>query len=86
MTTSDRQATEGSPRKPTARAGQSRSWFPGRYVPVRVVQGLEVFPPQRRGCVQVSRTTLHGTAAELRALAWQMLRAADVLEDRPRAG
>lgn len=86
MNTAARQPNEDRPREWAARTGQSRAWFPGRYVPIRMLQGLEVFPPQRRGCVQVSRTTLHGTASELRVLAWQMLQAAAVLEGRRPAG
>jgi hypothetical protein len=80
MTVSTPQAQHGRSRDQASPTGHSRAWFPGRYVPVRAVQGLEVFPPQRRGCVQVSRTTLHGTAAELRALALQMLHVARLLD------
>jgi hypothetical protein len=69
----------------TTQRNRSQAWFPGRYVPVRHVQGVEVLPcaPQRRGGVQVAKTTIHGTAAELRALAVQMLAAAEAVEPTP---
>ncbi len=64
---------------------RSQAWFrPGRYVPVSYVHGLEVLADPRGG-VRLGEGTLHGTAAELRGLAVQMLRAADALEGRPRA-
>ncbi|MBO3744879.1 hypothetical protein J5X84_02285 [Streptosporangiaceae bacterium NEAU-GS5] len=59
---------------------RSQSWFPGLYVPVSHIRGIEFFADQRRGGVRVAKTTIHGTAAELRALAAQILRAADRLE------
>lgn len=60
---------------------RSQSWFPGLYVPVRHIRGIEIAPemPRRVG-VRVFKTTIHGTAAELRHLATQMLAAADRLE------
>jgi hypothetical protein len=65
-------------------AKRSQAWFPGRYVPVRHIQGVEVLP-RRRGNVQVAKTTIHGTASELRHLAAQMLRAADLVDPKPPA-
>jgi hypothetical protein len=67
-------------------------------MPVSNVLGIEVLAESRRG-VQVGRTTIHGTAGELRELAAQILRAVGVVEaternaresglepgDRPRA-
>ncbi len=49
---------------------RSQAWFPGRYVRLRHLHGVEVMPtePRRHGGVQVSKTTIHGTATELRAL------------------
>lgn len=63
---------------------RSQAWFPGRYVPVRHIQGVEVLSLPRQG-VQVGSTTIHGTAPELRALAAQMQRAAALLEGSPAA-
>ncbi|MEV4161446.1 hypothetical protein [Nonomuraea dietziae] len=63
---------------------RSQAWFPGVYVPVRHIRGIEFFPEQRRGGVRVAKTTIHGTAPELRALAAAILRAADRL-DAPKA-
>lgn len=64
---------------------RSQAWFrPGRYVPVSYVHGLEVLAHPRGG-VRLGDGTLHGTAAELRDLANQMLRAAEVLEGGARA-
>jgi hypothetical protein len=66
-------------------ARRSQAWFrPGRYVPVSYVHGLEVLSGSRGG-VRLGEGTLHGTATELRGLAEQMLRAAEVLEGRPSA-
>ncbi|KWX02747.1 hypothetical protein C3Y87_03910 [Carbonactinospora thermoautotrophica] len=67
------------------RSNRSQAWFrPGRYVPVVYmpvsnIRGVEVLS-QSRGGVQISKTTIHGTAAELRALAVQILRAAEAIE------
>lgn len=64
---------------------RSQAWFrPGRYVPVvrmpvSNICGVEVLAESRRG-VQVGRTTIHGTAGELRELAAQILRAAVSIE------
>lgn len=56
---------------------RSQAWFPGhRYIPVRLIQGVEVFP-RRRGRVRIGTTTIHGSAAQLRALAAEIERAAD---------
>jgi hypothetical protein len=64
---------------------RSQAWFrPGRYVPVSYVHGLEVLSDSRGG-VRLRDGTLHGTAAELRVLARQMLRAAAVLEGPSRS-
>ena len=64
---------------PNART-RSQSWTrPGIYVAVRQFSGIEVMDARRRG-VQIGRHTIHGTAAELRALAAQMLRAAELAE------
>jgi hypothetical protein len=66
-------------------AKRSQAWFrPGRYVPVSYVHGLEVLA-EARGGVRLGDGTLHGTAAELRGLAAQMLRAADVIDSHPQA-
>ena len=68
-----------------AHGNRSQAWFrPGRYVPVihmpvTNIGGVEVLRESRRG-VQVGRTTIHGTAGELRELAAQILRAAGVVE------
>ena len=65
---------------------RSQAWFrPGWYVPVSCVHGLEVLADSRGG-VRLGDGTLHGTAAELRTLAVQLIRAAAALEDRARAG
>ena len=67
----------GTPRR-------SQAWFrPGRYVPVSYVHGLEVLADSRGG-VRLGEGTLHGTAAELRGLAAQLLRAAEAVEGRMR--
>ncbi len=58
---------------------RSQAWFPGRYVPIRHLHGAEIFT-EPRGGVQVNRTTLTGTAAELRSLSAQLLRAANRLD------
>ena len=65
---------------------RSQAWFPGRYVRLRDLHGVEVLPalPRRRhGGVRLSKTTLHGTAAELRALAVQLLDAAERVDPTP---
>ncbi|WP_329258754.1 hypothetical protein OG417_21350 [Actinoallomurus sp. NBC_01490] len=52
---------------------RSQAWSrPGRYFPVRHIQGVEVLD-QPRGGVGVNGTTLHGAAEELRDLASQLL-------------
>lgn len=71
--------------RPAVRGNRSQAWFrPGRYVPVihmpvRNIGGIEVLADSRRG-VQVGRTTIHGTAGELRELAAQLLRASAATE------
>jgi hypothetical protein len=65
---------------------RSQAWFPGRYIAVRYITGLEVLREQPRrlhGGVAVSKTVIHGTARELRALAAQLLDAADRVEAEP---
>jgi len=66
-------------------ASRSQAWFPGRYVRFRHLNGVEVLPKQRcrHGGVQVSKTTIHGTATELRALAVQLLAAAERVDPTP---
>lgn len=55
---------------------RSQAQRPGAvYVPVQRFTGVEVMAP--RFGVQVSKHTIHGSAAELRALAAALLRAAD---------
>ena len=61
---------------------RAQAWFPGRYVPVSHIHGVEILDRPRTG-VRVDRTTIHGTADELRVLAVQMLKAANAM-DRPR--
>lgn len=63
---------------------RAQSWFPGVYVSIRHIQGVEFASESRRTGVRVFRTTLHGTASELRNFAAQLLAAADRLE-APRA-
>ncbi len=64
----------------TGNARRSQAWFrPGRYVPVSYVHGLEVLEHPRGG-VRLGDGTLHGTAAELRGLAVQLLRAAAAVD------
>ncbi|MGH3840567.1 MAG: hypothetical protein ACRDS0_03845 [Pseudonocardiaceae bacterium] len=60
---------------------RTQAWFPGVYVPIRHIHGVEIFE-QPRGGVCVNRNTLHGTAAELRQLGSQLLLAAHRLERR----
>lgn len=72
--------------KKTTAPNRSQSWFPGHYVRVRDLHGIEVLPnePRRRhGGVRLSKSTLHGTAAELRALAVQLLAAAHRVDPIP---
>jgi hypothetical protein len=52
---------------------RSQAWNrPGRYFPVRHIQGIEVLDQPRRG-VGVNGTTIHGSAEELRDFASQLL-------------
>jgi hypothetical protein len=64
-----------------ARSRRSQAWFPGKYVPVSHIHGAEIFT-QPRGGVRIDRTTIHGTAAELRDLGAQLVAAADRLDGR----
>jgi hypothetical protein len=69
----------------TLSARRSQAWFPGhRYVPVQLITGVEVFP-RRRGRVRVGTTTIHGSAAQLRALAAEITRAASEADAAPPA-
>lgn len=63
---------------------RAQAWFPGVYVPIRHIHGVEIFE-QPRGGVSVNQNTLHGTAAELRQLGSQLLLAAHRLERRDAA-
>jgi len=68
----------------TVHRNRSQAWFPGVYVPVRGIYGIEVFPKRRAGVhLCVSKTTIHGTATELRALAAELHRAANRVDPRP---
>lgn len=60
---------------PVVARRRSQAWFPGRYVPIRHLHGAEILDQPRVG-VRVNRTTLTGTAAELRGLASQLMLAA----------
>lgn len=61
------QRTSSLPRR------RSQAWSrPGRYFPVRHIQGVEVLD-QPRGGVSVNGNTIHGTADELRDFASQLL-------------
>ena len=68
------QRTNSLPRRRT------QAWFPGVYVPIRHLHGAEIFT-EPRGGVRVNRTTLTGTAAELRDLASQLMLAAYRLDE-----
>lgn len=59
----------------SSKVGRSASWFQKgcKYFPLRHLTGVEVLPQQRRATVQVAGTTLHGTPAELEALAHRLL-------------
>jgi hypothetical protein len=59
---------------------RSRAWFPGRLFAIGNLTGIEVFDKSRIGAVLVSRTTLHGSPAQLRKLARALDRAADLAE------
>jgi hypothetical protein len=68
---------------PSSIQRRAQAWFPGVYVPIRHLHGVEIFE-QPRGGVRVNRTTLVGTAAELRELGSQLLLAAYRLDqDKP---
>ncbi|MGH3341842.1 MAG: hypothetical protein ACRDPK_02975 [Carbonactinosporaceae bacterium] len=56
-------------------------------MPIRNLYGIEVLPrfPRRRGGVQVARTVIHGTAPELRALAAELVAAADRVDGKQAA-
>ena len=62
------------------RPTQSRSWFPGRFFALTNLTGVEVFDSRRRTAIQVSKTTLHGTPAQLRHFASQLMAAAELAE------
>ncbi|MBS2538805.1 hypothetical protein KGQ20_39270 [Catenulispora sp. NF23] len=59
---------------------RSRAWFPGRMFALTNLTGVEVFDPRRIGQVHISKTTLHGTPAQLRHVAQQLLNAAQLAE------
>jgi hypothetical protein len=66
----------------------SRAWFPGTYVPVARIEGVEVLPARsRRIEAAVSKgTILHGTRAQLLAAAQALLNAvavADAADTQP---
>ena len=60
----------------------SRAWFPGTYVPVARIQGVEVLPARsRRIEAAVSKgTVFHGTRAQLIAAAQALLNAVAVAD------
>jgi len=69
-------------------ANRSQAWFPGRYIRVRYIHGLEVLPEEKRsrhGGAVVGKSVVHGTARELRALAVQLLAAAERVDPTPSA-
>ena len=56
----------------------SRAWFPGTYVPVSRIEGVEVLSPARHQRVEaaVSKSTVfHGTPGQLLSAAASLLRA-----------
>lgn len=66
----------------------SRAWFPGTYVPVARIEGVEVLPARsRRIEAAVSKgTVFHGTRAQLIAAAKALLNAvaeADAADAQP---
>ncbi|MFI6325091.1 hypothetical protein ACIBG8_46775 [Nonomuraea sp. NPDC050556] len=63
---------------------RSQHWFPGLYVPVRHIRGIEIFPSSRRIEVGVLKTTLHGTVDQLYALAADILDAIERAEQQQR--
>src|SRR4051794_5442887 len=68
------------------RTSRSQSWFPGRFVRVQHITGLEVLPEEKRsrhGGAVVGKNVVHGTARELRALAVQLLAAAERVDPTP---
>jgi hypothetical protein len=55
----------------------SRSWFPGRIVPLARLTSLELLSPLHRSVrVQVGTTTVYGTANEAAAIGLALLKAA----------
>ena len=67
----------------TIRPRRSQAWNrPGRYFPVRHIQGVEIFD-QPRGGVSVNGNTIHGTADELRDFASQLLLRAYEMDSQP---
>lgn len=65
-----------------SKAARSASWFQKgcKYFALRQLTGIEVLSPQHRATVQIAGTTLHGTPNELRYLASQLHRAANLAE------
>ena len=64
----------------TSHSTRSRSWFQGRYFALANLTGAEVHDSRTNCSVQVSKTTLHGTPAQMRQVARQLMRAADLAE------
>lgn len=59
---------------------RSRAWFPGRLVALTSLTGIEVIDTRQRAAIQVSKTTIHGTPAQLRHFARQIMAAAELAE------
>ena len=55
---------------------RSQAWFPGRFVSLRQITGAEILSDRHRVSVQVSKTTIHGSSAQLLAVGVRMVRAA----------
>jgi len=54
-------------------SGRRRAWFVGRLYPLHQLRDVEVLDHPHRCALEVSGTTLHGTPAELEALAHRLL-------------
>ncbi len=50
-----------------------RAWFAGRLFPLHQLRDVEILDHPHRCALEVSGTTLHGTPAELEALAHRLL-------------
>ena len=60
----------------TIQPKRSQAVYPGRYFSISRITGAEVLPQQRRAEVEITQSTIHGSANQIMRTGLAMIRAA----------